>query len=151
MGISMCCSPLAIRFFIHLRCSQIYFSHRREIYLLSSSQVIIRDQLIKLPTSHTYQISNTTDNEMCLFSSGKKHHRKHYVEEVYVAPRPVSRHSHHHHSHSPRASYSSVTRTTARPVSRGAVYVEQPRMSQSSYRRSGPVVVEQRRSTRSYR
>ncbi|KAG4436604.1 hypothetical protein IFR05_007924 [Cadophora sp. M221] len=89
---------------------------------------------------------------MCLFSSPKKHHRRSYVEEVYVAPRPVSRHSHHshhHHGHGGhgRSSYTSVTRTS-RPVSREYVA---PRMSQSSYRRSVPVVVEQRHSTRSYR
>merc|ERR1712093_522942 len=89
---------------------------------------------------------------MCLFSSPKKHHRRSYVEEVYVAPRPVSRHSHHshhHHGHGGhgRSSYTSVTRTS-RPVSREYIA---PRMSQSSYRRSVPVVVEQRHSTRSYR
>jgi hypothetical protein len=75
------------------------------------------------------------------------------VEEVYVAPRPVSRHSHHSHHHHPshgRSSYTSVTRTSARPSSRTYVAAS-PRMSQNSYRRSGPVVVEQRRSTRSYR
>ncbi|XMA20752.1 hypothetical protein WAI453_013543 [Rhynchosporium graminicola] len=87
---------------------------------------------------------------MCLFSTPKKHRRS-YVEEVYVAPRPVSRHSHHSHHHGHgghgRSSYTSVTRTS-RPVSREYVA---PRMSQSSYRRSVPVVVEQRHSTRSYR
>merc|ERR1712225_46108 len=85
-------------------------------------------------------------------SCPKKHHRRSYVEEVYVAPRPVSRHSHHshhHHGHGGhgRSSYTSVTRTS-RPVSREYIA---PRMSQSSYRRSVPVVVEQRHSTRSYR
>ncbi len=100
----------------------------------------------------------STEITMCLFSTPKKHHRHRYVEEVYIAPRPVSRHSH-HHDHNGRASYTSVTRTSSRPV---AVYVDAPRMSQSSYRRSGPViveetrrsgplVVEERRSTRSYR
>lgn len=91
---------------------------------------------------------------MCLSFSTPK--RRVYREEVYVAPRPVSRHSHHshhhghgHHGHSNRASYTSVTRTSSRPVSRG--YVATPRMSQTSYRRSGPVVVEQRRSTGYYR
>ncbi len=94
---------------------------------------------------------------MCLFSTPKKHHKHRYVEEVYVAPRPVSRHS--HRDRNGRASYTSVTRTSSRPV---AVYVDAPRMSQSSYRRSGPIiveetrrsgplVVEERRSTRSYR
>ena len=94
----------------------------------------------------------STQLTMCLFSSPKKHHRRSYVEEVYVAPRPVSRHSHHshhHHGHGGhgRSSYTSVTRTS-RPVSREYIT---PRMSQSSYRRSVPVVVEQRHSTRSYR
>ncbi|KAJ5038630.1 uncharacterized protein L3040_006311 [Drepanopeziza brunnea f. sp. 'multigermtubi'] len=101
---------------------------------------------------------------MCLFSApAKKHHRRSYVEEVYVAPRPVSRHSHrshHAHHHHPgggpgRSSYTSVTRTsTHRPVSRSREYVATgPRVSQSSYRQHGraPVIVEQRRSTRSYR
>ncbi|KAI9048349.1 hypothetical protein LZ554_008141 [Drepanopeziza brunnea f. sp. 'monogermtubi'] len=98
---------------------------------------------------------------MCLFSAPKKkHHRRSYVEEVYVAPRPVSRHSHRSHHHHQggghgRSSYTSVTRTsTHRPVSRSREYVAAgPRVSQSSYRRHGstPVIVEQRRSTRSYR
>ena len=86
--------------------------------------------------------------KMCLFSTPKKHRRSHYVEEVVVAPRPVSRHSH-HGGHHGRSSYTSVTRTT-RPTSR-EYYTSAPRASQSSYRRSGPVVVEQRRSSRSYR
>lgn len=101
--------------------------------------------------NHTIQTPQT-QFKMCLFSSPKRRH--HYVEEVVVAPRPVSRHSHHsHHHHGShgshgRASYTSVTRTT-RPTSTG--YYPSPRVSQSSYRRSVPVVVEQRRSTRSYR
>jgi hypothetical protein len=84
--------------------------------------------------------------KMCLFSSPKPRRRHAYIEETY-APRPVSRHSHHHHGGHGRSSYTSVTRTS-RPVSRE--YIAPARMSQNSYRRSAPVVVEERRSTRSY-
>ncbi|KAF8860879.1 hypothetical protein BDZ45DRAFT_741033 [Acephala macrosclerotiorum] len=81
-----------------------------------------------------YDYSSVTENHrevtMCLFSTPSQKHRKHrYVEEVYVAPRPVSRHSHHHHhGHNGRASYNSVTRVTTTT----------PRMSQNSFRRSVP-------------
>jgi len=93
------------------------------------------------PYSHRFQV------KMCLFSTPHRHRNHRVVEEVYVAPRPVSSHHHHHHHNNGRSSYTSVTRTS-RPVSKEYI---PPRLSQTSYRRSVPVVVEQRRSTRSYR
>ncbi|KAL2060373.1 hypothetical protein VTL71DRAFT_9768 [Oculimacula yallundae] len=153
-------------FFLLLQCLVLYGLSDRPLKI--SHQISL---LVYLPSLHfatlssssyqrpniqiQIQIINSSQNTlstitMCLFSSPKKHHRR-YVEEVYVAPRPVSRHSHHshHHGHGShgRSSYTSVTRTS-RPVSREYIA---PRMSQSSYRRSVPVVVEQRHSTRSYR
>lgn len=82
---------------------------------------------------------------MCLFSRPR---RRTYVEEVYVAPRPVSRHSHRSHHHG-RTSYTSVTRT-----SQAVSPVVVPRLSQSTYRQYStpvPVVVQERRSTTRYR
>jgi hypothetical protein len=92
--------------------------------------------------------------KMCFSEPRHKHY---YREEVVVGPRPVRYSTHSHHSHSPahhhhhggaRSSYTQVTRTTAaRPTSR--VYLESPRVSTASYRRSQPVVVETR-SSRQY-
>ena len=103
------------------------------------------------------QRSHLISHKMCfteLFRSsrhGKRHHKE--EREVAIAPRPVRVHhynnSGHRHSATPaRTSYTQVTRTVSRPVSSSrVVYAPSPRQSTSSYRRSGPVVVEQRRST----
>lgn len=136
----------------HLHRCPVFQSH---IYTTTSTQHISTAHLNHTHQSHISSNKSTPFTQttprvlviMCLFSSPKKHHRAAYVEEVYVAPRPVSRHSHHSHHHGGRSSYTSVTRTS-RPVSRGYVA---PRMSQSSYRHSTPVVVQSRTSTRSYR
>lgn len=100
----------------------------------------------------------TTSLEMCFTepSHSSRHGKRYYKEEreVVAAPRPVRVHNHyssghrHNHSGTPvRNSYTEVTRTV-RPVgSNRAAYVPSPRQSSSSYRRSGPVLVEQRRST----
>lgn len=107
-------------------------------------------QDLKLPTLPPHTNTNNQPIpplKMCLpvvSSSPKKQHRHRYVEEVYVAPRPVSRHSHNHYGGG-RSSYTSVTRTS-RPAS--ATYYAAPRMSQNSYRRSGPIIVEERRNYR---
>jgi hypothetical protein len=103
---------------------------------------------IRLSKSVSRSINVSNEVKMCLFSSPKPRRRHAYIEETYIAPRPVSRSHHHHHGSHGRASYTSVTRTS-RPVSRE--YIAPARVSQSSYRRSAPVVVEERRSTRSYR
>lgn len=125
--------------FLHSSLSLIKYT-----YLNSSHNLLFTSDLLnQLPFSKT---PNPTNSKMCLFSTPSKHRRHAYIEETYIAPRPVSRSHHHHHGHG-RSSYTSVTRTS-RPVSREYIT---PRMSQNSYRRSGPVVVEQRRSRTSYR
>jgi hypothetical protein len=106
--------------------------------------------------NHLSRPSPAINSNMCLFSSSPPRGRRHgYVEEVVVAARPVSRHSHrsqHHHGHTHgRTSYTSVTRTTSQRPTSATYYTSSPRVSQTSYRRSGPVVVEQRRSTGYYR
>jgi hypothetical protein len=94
-------------------------------------------------------------------SHSSRHGKRYYKEEreVVIAPRPV-KHSHHHtssHRNSyngapARTSYTQVTRTVARPASstRVVAYVPSPRQSTSSYRRSGPVIVEQQRRSTQY-
>jgi hypothetical protein len=87
--------------------------------------------------------------------NGKRYYKE--EREVVVQPRPVRHHhqsSGHRHSHSgtpARTSYTSVTRTVARPVSSSRVaYVPSPRQSTNSYRRSGTVIVDQRRRSTQY-
>jgi hypothetical protein len=118
-------------------------------YIIPLSLLHFDPQILPKQSPQTSNLIKTPF-KMCLFSTPSKKHHRHrsaYVEEVYVAPRPVSRHSHRGNG---RTSYTSVTRTTSRPVSREYITTA-PRMSQNSYRRSAPIVVEQRRSTRSYR
>ncbi|KAH6610484.1 hypothetical protein Trco_000504 [Trichoderma cornu-damae] len=60
---------------------------------------------------------------------------KYYYHEEIIPSRPYRGHHHHHH-HSPRASYTTVERYS-------------PRVSASSYRRSGPTRVVYEETTRS--
>jgi len=94
-------------------------------------------------------------------SHSSRHGKRYYKEEreVVIAPRPVKNHHHHTSSHRSsysgtpaRTSYTQVTRTVAaRPANGGRVtYVPSPRQSTNSYRRSGPVIVEQQRRSTQY-
>ncbi|KAK6221081.1 hypothetical protein LQW54_001654 [Pestalotiopsis sp. IQ-011] len=66
---------------------------------------------------------------MC-FGSGQPRRQYYYREEL--TPVRQVHHGHHHHHHHPRASYPS------------------PRVSTSTYRRSGPVVYQERSSRTRY-
>jgi hypothetical protein len=94
-------------------------------------------------------------------SHSSRHGKRYYKEEreVVIAPRPVKNYNHHTSSHRSsysgtpaRTSYTQVTRTVAaRPANGGRVtYVPSPRQSTNSYRRSGPVIVEQQRRSTQY-
>lgn len=89
-------------------------------------------QPIPSTTTTTTRAPTSPPTNMC-FGSGQSKKQYYYHEELTPA-----RHHHHHHGHH---HHHSTTRVS---------YPHSPRVSTSSYQRSGPVVVEQRTTRRKY-
>ncbi|ORY57489.1 uncharacterized protein BCR38DRAFT_449254 [Pseudomassariella vexata] len=78
----------------------------------------------------TIKATTYVSRTMCFKAEPSK---KYYYHEEVIPVRQVHAHHHHHRSHAPRASYHSS---------------HSPRVSQTSYRRSGPVVYQRTSQTR---